>query len=117
MERLPLTARGAASLTIRAGHDRLARKDPVTTPGAADDTSHAADDAACWQQVRQLRQAHNGWVIIWLAPARQYRAYRRLPGARRDTTLAAETPDALAALIIKAGQATPQARRDQRSQR
>jgi hypothetical protein len=46
-------------------------------------------------------------VIIWLASARQYRAYRRMPGARRDTTLAASTPGDLAAQIAQAEQASP----------
>jgi hypothetical protein len=87
----------------------------MTVPDAADDAgpADAGDDAACWQQARRLRRDHPGWVIIWLAPARQYRAYKRLPGARRDTALAAATPQALATAISRAQNRIPQAR-DQR---
>lgn len=35
------------------------------------------------------------------------KAYRRMPGARRDTALAAAMPEALAAQITQAEQATP----------
>jgi hypothetical protein len=44
---------------------------------------------------------------MWLARDRQYKAYRRIPGARRDTALAAAMPEALAAQITQAEQATP----------
>jgi hypothetical protein len=80
----------------------------VSVPDPAGQYHRAADDAACWQHARRLRGDHPRWVIIWLAPAREYRAYRRLPGVRRDTTLAAATPDALAAAISRAEQAIPQ---------
>jgi bacterioferritin (cytochrome b1) len=43
--------------------------------------------------------------VIWLAAIRQYRAYARLPGARRDTTLTASTPADMAARISHAEQA------------
>ena len=71
------------------------------------------DDADCWREAARLRREYRGWVIIWLAPAREYRAYRRLPGARRDTALAASTPGDLAALISQAERAvrTPPAPR------
>jgi hypothetical protein len=52
-----------------------------------------------WQQATRLRGEHPGWVIIWLSPASEFRAYGRLPGARRDTALTARTPARLAALI------------------
>jgi len=85
----------------------------MTVPAGANDSRHprSDDDAACWQEARRLREDHRGWVIIWLAPAGEYRAYRRLPGARRDTTLAAATPGALAAAISQAEQPDPQASR------
>jgi hypothetical protein len=51
-------------------------------------------------------------VVIWLASERQFRAYRRMPGARRDTTLAAPTPDDLAALIADAERTPPPPRPD-----
>jgi hypothetical protein len=43
--------------------------------------------------------------VIWLAPIRKFRAYARLPGARRDTALTAATPDGLADQIGQAEQA------------
>ena len=41
----------------------------------------------------------------WLARTGQFRAYKRLPGARRDTSLTAGTADALATRITAAEQA------------
>jgi hypothetical protein len=73
-------------------------------PGAG---SWSAQDDACWREAARLRSEHRQWVIIWLASARQYQAYRRMPGARRDTTLAASTPGDLAAQIAQAEQASP----------
>jgi hypothetical protein len=52
-----------------------------------------------------LRHDHPGWTVIWLSPAAEFRAYRLLPGARRDTALAALTADGLAAQITQAEQA------------
>ncbi len=43
--------------------------------------------------------------MIWLAQIRQFRAYARLPGTRRDTALTAATPIGLAELIGQAEQA------------
>ena len=68
-----------------------------------------ADDDACWQEAARLRREHPPWVVIWLASEHQFRAYRRMPGARRDTTLAASTPEELAALIAEAESASPSA--------
>jgi hypothetical protein len=42
----------------------------------------------------------------WLAPEECFRAYRRLPGARRDTALSAATPAEMAGLIAQAEHAT-----------
>jgi hypothetical protein len=82
--------------------------DAMTAPDAADGSqAEADDDAACWRHAERLHSDHPGWVIIWLAPAREYRAYR-LPDPRRDTTLAAPTPDGLAAAITKTEQAIPE---------
>jgi hypothetical protein len=80
----------------------------MTASDAADGSSdpQSDDDAACWRHAERLRSDYPGWVIIWLTPAREYRAYR-LPDARRDTTLAATTPDRLAAAITRAEQAFP----------
>ena len=60
------------------------------------------EEATCWREVARLRREHPQWVIIWLASAREFRAYRRMPGARRDTVLAALTPGDLSAQIAGA---------------
>jgi hypothetical protein len=85
----------------------------VPDPAPAGPRAAAGDDAGCWQEAARLRREHPGWIVIWLAPIRQYKAYRRLPGARRDTALAARTPGDLAAQITQAEQArrTPPPRR------
>lgn len=72
----------------------------------------SADDDACWQEAARLRCEHPPWVVIWLASERQFRAYRRMRGARRDTTLTASTPDGLAALIADAESTPPSAPSD-----
>jgi hypothetical protein len=63
------------------------------------------DDDTCWREAARLRREHRGWIVIWLAPENCYRAYRRLPGARRDTALSAATPAEMAALIGEAERA------------
>jgi hypothetical protein len=76
------------------------------------DAPPPGEDAARWQDAARLRAQHRGWVIVWLARTGQFRAYKRLPGARRDTCLTAATADALATKITAAEQAaTPPARR------
>jgi hypothetical protein len=72
---------------------------PVT--GASPD-----GDTDRWREVARLRRDHWGWVIIWLASAGQFRAYKRLPRARRDTALTAASAGDLAAQITAAEQAT-----------
>jgi hypothetical protein len=57
------------------------------------------DDAACWRHADRLRREYPAWVVLWIARARVYRGYRN------NTTLTAETPDALAAQISQAEQA------------
>jgi hypothetical protein len=71
-------------------------------PAAVDD-----DDAGRWREASRLRREHPRWVVIWLAPIRQFRAYARLPGARRDTALTAPTPAGLADQISHAEQSAP----------
>jgi hypothetical protein len=73
-------------------------------------------DGERWREAAQLRHDHAGWAVIWLAEAGEFRAYRRLPGARRDTALAAATASGLEAQIGQAEQpAHPDAaRRGQR---
>jgi len=75
------------------------------TPGAG---SRQQDDV-CWREAARLRREHRGWVVIWLAAESRFRAYRRLPGARRDTALSAASAGEMADLIIAAEQ--PAARR------
>lgn len=70
------------------------------------------DDDARWQEAARLRRDHPPWVVIWLTSERQFRAYRRMPGARRATVLAASTPDDLEALIAGAERAPPSVRPD-----
>lgn len=65
----------------------------------------AEADPWYWNEAKRLRREHPAWVVIWLAPANEFRAYGRLPGARRDTALTAKTPTRLAALIKQVEQA------------
>jgi hypothetical protein len=80
----------------------------MTAAGSAPGAQHAISDrdAGCWREAARLRREFRGWVVIWLAPAGQYKAYRRLPGARRDTALSAATAADLAAQISRAEQAS-----------
>ena len=68
-------------------------------------TGSPAQDDGCWREAARLRREHKGWVVVWLAPLNCYRAYRRLPGARRDTALSAATAEEMAGLITQAEQA------------
>lgn len=83
----------------------------VPAPGG---TLAAQDDTDRWREAARLRREHPGWAIVWLAPAGEFHAYRRLPGARRDTALAAATAAGLAAQISRAEQPTrtPRTRKD-----
>jgi hypothetical protein len=60
------------------------------------------DQAACWGEAARLRAEHRSWIVIWLAAENCFRAYRRLPGARRDTALSAATSAEMAGLIGQA---------------
>ncbi len=62
-------------------------------------------DQRHWGEAAELRGEHQGWIVIWLAAYSQFRAYRRLPGTRRDTVLSATTSSDLAAQISQAEQA------------
>ena len=77
------------------------RRDAVNQAPAAE----TADDAACWREAARLRREHRAWVIIWLARDRCYKAYKRMPGARRDTALSAVTAGQMAEQIRRAEQA------------
>jgi hypothetical protein len=65
----------------------------------------SATDSDHWWEAARLRGEFRGWIVIWLAPEGEFRAYRRLPGARRDTALAAATTDGMSAAIRQAEQA------------
>jgi hypothetical protein len=67
-------------------------------------TANQNDDTR-WREAARLRREHRGWIVIVLAPENCYRAYPRLPGARRDTALSAATPAEMAGLIGQAEQA------------
>lgn len=55
-----------------------------------------ADDAACWQAAKIIRQEHPDWVVIWIARTGQFRAYPKF-AAPRGTAPTAQTPEQLAA--------------------
>jgi hypothetical protein len=57
-----------------------------------------------WLEAARLRAEHRKWIVIWLAPQRCFRAYARLPGAKRDTALSAATSAEMATLITQAEQ-------------
>lgn len=59
------------------------------------------DDANRWREAAQLRSGHPGWVIIWLAQDRQFRAYP-LSRRRSAATLTAATAAELAERISRA---------------
>jgi hypothetical protein len=63
------------------------------------------EEAACWGEAARLRSQFRGWIVIWLARENCYRAYKRLPGARRDTAISAATSGEMASLIGQAEQA------------
>jgi hypothetical protein len=64
------------------------------------------DNEQGWREATRLRAARRAWIVIWLAPERRFRAYARMPGAKRDTALSATTSAEMASLI---GQAEKQA--------
>jgi hypothetical protein len=70
-----------------------------------DEPDHAdEEDAERWQEAKQLRREHPGWIVIWLASEAEFRAYRRLPGSRRDTALRAATASEMKTQITQAEQ-------------
>jgi len=63
---------------------------------------HAAGgEAERWLEVARLRNEHPDYVIIWLAPTRQFRAYP-MKNARRADALTAVTAADLAQQISRA---------------
>jgi hypothetical protein len=63
--------------------------------------STASGDADRWREAARLRDERPGWVIIWLARTREYRAYQDSQ-SRRATALTAATAADLAAQIRQA---------------
>jgi hypothetical protein len=62
-------------------------------------------DAGHWREAARLRREHRAWVVIWLARESCYKAYKRMPGARRDTALSAATAGDMSAQIRHAEKA------------
>jgi hypothetical protein len=77
----------------------------VTVPGSPSASQGVCGEDARWQEAARLRRERRGWIIIWLAAENCFRAYRRLPGARRDTALSAATSAEIADLIGQTEQA------------
>lgn len=73
---------------------------PLGEPAQASD-----DDAACWQAAKQIRDERPGWVVIWIARTRQFKAYPKFP-APRGTAPTAQTPEDLAAQMEQIERAT-----------
>jgi hypothetical protein len=63
------------------------------------------DNEQGWGEATRLRAQHPAWIVIWLAPEKCFRAYARMPGAKRDTALSATTSAEMASLIEQAEQA------------
>jgi hypothetical protein len=80
------------------------------TPGSQE----RQDEDASWREAARLRRESKGWIVVWLAPENCFRAYRRLPGARRDTALSAATAGEMADLINQAEQAVSRPAKDRR---
>jgi hypothetical protein len=104
----------AAVSVPQRGNDEITVTTPTPAPLAAQDAAvqgqpvdqqrAVAVDGERWQEAAQLRHDHAGWAVIWLAEAGEFRAYGRLPGARRDAALSAATAGDLAAQIEQAEQ-------------
>jgi len=97
----PATAPGRAAPARRCA-ERPPRAGGQMNQDAPAAAAVQAEDDAHWREAGRLRRGHPGWVVLWIAKAREYRAYRRLPGTRRDARLAAPTPGDLAAQITAA---------------
>jgi hypothetical protein len=89
-----------------------ARPNPPSLPGRPGSPAESArhwkespEDVRCWQEAARLRHEHPGWIVLWLARIRQFRAYRLQ--ARRDTVLTASTPADLAAQIGRSEREAP----------
>jgi hypothetical protein len=71
-----------------------------TTPGDIPADEHELN-AKRQREAAALRHDHRAWIVVWLAPHAEFRAYRRLPGARRDTALSAPSASEMKAKITQ----------------
>ena len=78
---------------------------PISFPETVLRPGETGNDAGRDREAAQLRAAHGGWVVIWLARENCFHAYKRMPGARRDTALAAPTAQDMSGKIRKAERA------------
>ena len=78
---------------------------PLTTEEPPSEVLPSPSDADHEREAARLRPEFPGWVVIWLASEEEFRAYRRLPGARRDTALRARTAENLVVQMRQAEQA------------
>ena len=96
----PLTWTSYAPSWKRQGRDYMS---DVPPSGEAAQTSD--DDAARWQVAKQIRAERPGWVVIWIARTRQFKAYPKF-SAPRGTAPTAETPEDLVAQVEQIERAT-----------
>jgi hypothetical protein len=83
---------------MEPGHDAVVLTSPAGSP--------FCNSLACRRAGRLAEVIVTfGWIVLWLAPKGQFRAYRRLPGARHDTILSADEPGSLASQMEQAEQA------------
>jgi hypothetical protein len=78
--------------------------EPATKENNVPDVNqhHAAEgDEERWREAAQLRRDHPGWVIVWLAPSRQFKAYPLYQGQRAEPLIAGTAAE-LAELISRA---------------
>jgi hypothetical protein len=80
-----------------------------TGPQASPAPRTPDEEAARWQDAKQLRQQRPAWLVIWLARIGQFRAYP-LFRARPGTVLSAATTGELAAQMDHAEQAAARPR-------
>jgi hypothetical protein len=73
-------------------------------------TSADDDDQARWAAAAQVRKERPGWVVIWLARKREFRA-RPLFRAPPDTVAAGATPEELAVRMEEIQQAAGRLKR------
>jgi hypothetical protein len=94
--------------TTAPGHrPALTGEDGRPRPGGPGEV--AADDAARWEAVAQVRRDRPGWVVIWSALSGELQA-RPLLRAPRGTVAAGTTPDQITAQMDAIRQAAPRPR-------